>query len=361
MKFSFVSAMLLALSVSKSSAQDMDLHAIEENHATYDKETLNAILEKLDFSTVAERMKYDMMEEIQKKEFIQKLQSDIALNSAKLIQEQIALGDKFKEFDQSIFANKDAFETGLLHKRLGAILNSLKNPDNMNEMFDHVDSEDMHDGTMTSFNMQFNTKTNEVRVSTEAVDKKGDPLYEFVMNPDTGIVKQIKRDRITSHEKVIEKELDTTKFITAKTTTSTATKSKPATRSFDSSKYQEEWDDLDAQRDLAFKIVYFFIAFITVTFGLLYVYFRMHQKELQEEQERKARGVKNYNIRNSDETFFDFLVGQMDYEKGPVNPKATVHSNQSDKNTTISSQRSGRFDHRDNAGFGSNNLDNLGE
>lgn len=70
MKFSFVSTMLLALTASSVRAQDLDLHDIEANHANYDKETISAILEKVDFSTVAERMKYDMMEELQKKEFI---------------------------------------------------------------------------------------------------------------------------------------------------------------------------------------------------------------------------------------------------------------------------------------------------
>lgn len=34
-----------------------------------------------------------------------------------------------------------------------------------------------------------------------------------------------------------------------------------------------DWDSLDMQRDIAFKIVYFFIVFIIGTFGLLYAYF----------------------------------------------------------------------------------------
>jgi hypothetical protein len=34
-----------------------------------------------------------------------------------------------------------------------------------------------------------------------------------------------------------------------------------------------DWDSLDMQRDMAFKIVYFFIVFIVATFGLLYAYF----------------------------------------------------------------------------------------
>jgi hypothetical protein len=59
----------------------------------------------------------------------------------------------------------------------------------MNEMFDHVDKEDMQDGTMTTINMQFDTKNNLVKVATDAKDKKGSPIYEFVMNTDTGMIK----------------------------------------------------------------------------------------------------------------------------------------------------------------------------
>ena len=45
-------------------------------------------------------------------------------------------------------------------------------------------------------------------------------------------------------------------------------------------------DELDMQRDIAFKIVYFFIVFIVATFGLLYAYFQMNKKELEEEERK---------------------------------------------------------------------------
>ena len=45
-----------------------------------------------------------------------------------------------------------------------------------------------------------------------------------------------------------------------------------------------DWESLDMQRDMAFKIVYFFIVFIVATFGLLYAYFQMNKKELEEEE-----------------------------------------------------------------------------
>lgn len=45
----------------------------------------------------------------------------------------------------------------------------------------------------------------------------------------------------------------------------------------------EEWAQLEEQRDLAYKIVYFFLVLIVFTFGLLYVYYKMDQKEQQKD------------------------------------------------------------------------------
>jgi len=45
---------------------------------------------------------------------------------------------------------------------------------------------------------------------------------------------------------------------------------------------------MDMQRDIAFKVMYFFIVFIIGTFGLLFAYFQMSQR--QEEEEAARRG-----------------------------------------------------------------------
>jgi len=41
----------------------------------------------------------------------------------------------------------------------------------------------------------------------------------------------------------------------------------------------QNWEELDAQRDIAFKVMYFFIVFIIGTFGLLFAYFQMSQQQ----------------------------------------------------------------------------------
>lgn len=88
-----------------------------------------------------------------------------------------------------------------------------------------------------------------------------------------------------------------------------------------------QWENLELQRDLAFKIVYFFIFFIVATFGLLYAYFKMDEKEKQkEEREARAKGAVYGNANQS--TFFDFLAGQMDDPNYCVNPHARTGERQ---------------------------------
>ena len=81
----------------------------------------------------------------------------------------------------------------------------------------------------------------------------------------------------------------------------------------------DEWNDLEKQRDIAFKIMYFFIVFIIFTFTLLYVFFRMTQQ--QQEEEARRKGVKAREGAHQ-ETFLDFLAGQTDNEHYVVNPYA---------------------------------------
>jgi len=88
----------------------------------------------------------------------------------------------------------------------------------------------------------------------------------------------------------------------------------------------EEWADLEKQRDIAFKIMYFFIVFIIATFSLLYAYFRMTQSSEREASQRK--GGKGQAIRGQQPNFFDFIAGQMDEETYVVNPYARKHSTQ---------------------------------
>lgn len=69
---------------------------------------------------------------------------------------------------------------------------------------------------------------------------------------------------------------------------------------------EAEWADLEEQRDLAYKIVYFFLMMIIVTFGLLYVYYKMDQKEqMKEARQQREKGAFFGEIAKT--TNFDFL------------------------------------------------------
>jgi len=117
-----------------------------------------------------------------------------------------------------------------------------------------------------------------------------------------------------------------------------------------------QWENLELQRDLAFKIVYFFIFFIVATFGLLYAYFKIDEKEkIKEEREARAKGTFYGNANQS--SFFDFLAGQMDDPHYTVNPYARtgVHSTQAQAK---SSSNQGQEKQMSDFG-GARNLDNL--
>ena len=57
-------------------------------------------------------------------------------------------------------------------------------------------------------------------------------------------------------------------------------------------------EDLDAQRDVAFRVVFFFISFILFCFGMLYLYHKLQQSAIPNEKDKQS--------------FFDFLAGQIE-------------------------------------------------
>lgn len=114
----------------------------------------------------------------------------------------------------------------------------------------------------------------------------------------------------------------------------------------------------------------FMIGFIIVTFGLLYLLFRMTRENQQEA--KKVDGNRARASNNRDSSFVDFLSGRMDYEY-VVKPgedtrkvlaassEAPLSSQQYSKAQLLAdAQRNQkRSDHRMNSGFGGNNLEHL--
>lgn len=154
-------------------------------------------------------------------------------------------------------------------------------------------------------------------MSTKATDNDGKPLYEWKLDSNLGEISHIKRIPLIDPKTIakVEKVESAPVAVPAvPAPASTEVVEYPAPVDAAYKKVEEpkevgsiEFDDLDSQRDLAFKIVYAFIMFILATFGLLYAYYKMDKKE----QEQKARE----NNKVSDRTFFDFLAGQVDDER----------------------------------------------
>lgn len=82
---------------------------------------------------------------------------------------------------------------------------------------------------------------------------------------------------------------------------------------------EEEWTQLEKQRDLAHKIVQFFIVLIVAAFGLLYKYYKMDQKEKKQESREKREKYVFFGEMEKTPNF-DFLKHSKD-PKGPQRQK----------------------------------------
>ena len=194
--------------------------------------------------------------------------------------------------------------------------------------------------------------------SDGSVNKDGKPLFEWELDATTGEIIDTRRKPDSDSERIIERQVDPASLINdnvqkklEELEKSAPAHLKPASASdiSESSSQAEgasgiDWESLDMQRDIAFKVVYFFIVFIIATFGLLYAYFQMNKKEEEELQRQYdlKHGPRSKAFGNND-TFFDFLAGHHDDEALTAASRA---------NRTPSDAQSA---------FGSGNLESLGE
>jgi hypothetical protein len=135
-----------------------------------------------------------------------------------------------------------------------------------------------------NLHINFDTEAGKIILQTDAKDKNNKPIYEWTAHPGSGNVTETRRQADGAREQIIMKNdglqafnLDSYKSDLKQTeeqskelkNTISTTELKPDEMT------QEEWDEIEAQRDIAFKIMYFFIVFILATFGMLYAYFKM--------------------------------------------------------------------------------------
>ena len=193
--------------------------------------------------------------------------------------------------------------------------------------------------------------TKEIQIKTKATDANGNALFDWKLDPALKTIDHIKRVPIVNPKKMIEKHKDWTTITTPTTTEIIVHKELPETKNptlpvgtvtkeiispsgdvvptpspqdKETELTDTEWAQLEEQRDLAYKIVYFFLIMIVATFGLLYVYYKMDQKEqLKEARHQREKGTFFGDIDKT--TNFDFLGGNS-------SPKYEVRSMPSEVN-----------------------------
>ena len=180
-----------------------------------------------------------------------------------------------------------------------------------------------HDSNGTvEHDFKLNTKAGEAVETIKNLESGSEKVIESTVNmtslrtPEP--VPQSVVDAINSDAKTTAEAVATSKIpvqTQASTTTAPAVDTVKASSSANvsessmSSMPPMTWEEIEMQRDVAFKVINFFIGFIIATFGLLYAYCRMSKKESLE-QERKARAKNIFYGEPTQQTFFDFLATQ---------------------------------------------------
>lgn len=238
---------------------------------------------------------------------------------------------KFKEFTEEDWQQYDKL---ILYQKLQNILQDFEKQTVVDGLWQDLTPE-AKQGPLRKFKVEFDLDKQQIGVSTKATDNDGKPLYEWTLDSNLGQIEHIKRIPIvnpkllpkaeTNIEKVDAKSVPavpepfSTKEVEYPAPVDAVYKQQPKEAIVEkvdptTSNGEPQWDNLESQRDLAFKIVYAFIMFIIATFSLLYAYYKLDKKE-QEQQARENRAKGAVSGKGSDRTFFDFLAGQIDDEK----------------------------------------------
>jgi formate-dependent phosphoribosylglycinamide formyltransferase (GAR transformylase) len=152
-----------------------------------------------------------------------------------------------------------------------------------------------------NLNVNFNAIDKTVTVSSVAVNAAGQPFLKYTVNTEDMTIKdtevannnqpegEMAQYNPASETQNNDQETTTVAPVIDATTEAEIVSSLPN---------QLTPEELERQKEIAFKVVFFFIGFICFTFFLLYLYHRMVQQSLNAEEQKQS--------------FFDFLAGQID-------------------------------------------------
>lgn len=187
---------------------------------------------------------------------------------------------------------------GNLDQSLDAMLTLLTSEETVKEIFGATQTELEY---AQNLNVNFNAIDKTVTVSSVAQNAAGQPFLKYTVNTEDMTIKNTEiadnnqpEGEVAQYEHVTE----TTENNNEEQTSNPATTVVVDTNIDSSLPNQLTPEELERQKEIAFKVVFFFIGFICFTFFLLYLYHRMVQNSLNADQEKQ--------------TFFDFLAGQID-------------------------------------------------
>ena len=315
---------------------------------------VNAVSDSFDVAAMEQKIKDDVTKELQNMSLEAKIKDEIDKKALELVQEQIKLQEKWNELRAYEKAAWDKFEKMSMKAKLADVMNSFSDPSQSQEIWGDFDNEHSAPGNIT---LHIDAANKAVGVFSDDVDAKGRPVMQWEMNTETGHITETKRavdgtevqitqkdidvatlDKELNDKKIDEEAKDTKEWVetleqkvdenvpadvTTNATVEVAAAPEVAevvaegvddataeSKASEATIVEDEWNDLEKQRDIAFKIMYFFIVFIIATFSLLYAFFRMTQNSEQEAAQRKG-AVKGQRqpVHDQQQTFFNFLAG----------------------------------------------------
>jgi hypothetical protein len=265
------------------------------------RKQVDHLLDQIDFQAIEDRVRANVRQELLEKDFKKALETEMTQQVEDVVASYAQLTKKWDDLDKELTVFGDAAWTrfrGLTAKQmLKATMDKLNTADAVKELWKNSTPEDKE--KLEDLNVNFNLKSGEVSLASEAKDSTGNhPLFEWTMDTNSGKIEETTRTGDRDHvvEKVVDPEAlglgeeffkvdlkkseapaETPKESESALVTTVAssewvkvTKDTPL-----SPADEKEWNDMEKQRDVAFKIMYFFIVFIIATFGLLYTYFKM--------------------------------------------------------------------------------------
>jgi len=245
-----------------------------------------------------------------------------------------------KQLEQAGKTNQNDFDKLMVYQKLESVLNDFENVDNLKQLWKDVSSEDKTQ-YLNKINFEFDLTNGQIHATSGAVDTEGKPVYDWNLHQGKGEITETVRVPETSASVVTP----AAEVVVAQPVQNTVTEEK-APETVPTTFEGIDWEsmDMEQQREIAFKIVYFFIAFVMMTFGLLFLYYKLDQKEqAKEERTKRAKGIFYGDV--NQKTFFDFLAGQVDDENYLVNPHARISANRS--KSFVSSQDKSSEDQTD--------------